>query len=56
MKISEPSAFIEFDEGVGRPEALLDFFPGNELPWFFEKNEQHSKRLVLKPDADAMLP
>ena len=55
MRISEPSAFIEFDEGVGRPEALK-FLPGNELPWFFEKNEQRSKRLVLKPDADAMPP
>jgi hypothetical protein len=49
-------AFIEFDVGVGRLEALLKFFPGNKLPWFFEKNKQHSKRPVLKSDADAMLP
>ena len=29
---------IEFDEGVGRPEALLKCFLGNKLPGFFEKN------------------
>jgi hypothetical protein len=31
-------ALIEFDESVGRPEALLEFFSGNELAGFFEEN------------------
>lgn len=31
-------ALIEFDESVGRPEASLKFFSGDEVARFFEEN------------------
>jgi hypothetical protein len=46
---------IEFDKGIGRPKALLKFLSGDELAGFFQKNQQHRKRLILKLNADAML-
>jgi hypothetical protein len=48
-------AFIEFDEGIRGPEALLKLFFRNELPGFLEENQQDSKRLVLEIDAHAVL-
>ena len=47
---------IEIDEGLGRPQAIADFFPGDGLAGTFEQHRQNLKRLLLKPDSDSPLP
>jgi hypothetical protein len=46
---------IEIDERVGGPEFFLQFFARYDFAAVFEKNRQELKRLLLKPDLQAVL-
>lgn len=48
-------ALIEFDVRVRGPQATLKLFSSDELAGFFEKDLKDLERLVLEPDAEAML-
>src|SRR5664279_3331329 len=44
------NAVIEIDDGVVRPELLLNLFAGGHLPAPFNQDSQDPKRLFLKQD------
>ncbi len=45
---------LKFNEGIGRPNSLLEFFAGNDLSGVLEQKHQQPERLILKFDANAL--
>ena len=49
-------AVLEIDERAVGPQPLAQLVPGDDVAWTLEHHPEDFERLLLQPDADAVLP
>src|ERR1700749_4207454 len=54
LQYDDAKTFIKIDEGVTRPEALLDFFTRNDAAMPFQQQQKEAEGLVLEMNPDSI--